>query len=266
MSHRAGITALLQSEKGVTVPKEPRERDNRGAKKSGDTVTRNIVIGMVALVVLSGLIFTVLDKRSGSETTLPTSIEKIDASKNGAALKGEVRPENDYGIVFNADAPVSINIWEDFQCPFCKFFETEMSQYVEGLIRNKEARVTYHMTSFIGEESKRAANAAYCSIDEGRFIEFHKALYTIQGTENSGLFSNKNLVEIGKRLGITSPSFESCVNDNKFGDQVAAVYASMAKNKVEGTPTVFINGKLWSRSGSEFKVDEFKAAVEAAKQ
>jgi len=72
------------------VPKEPRQRDNRGAKKSGDTVTRNIVIGMVALVVLSGVIFTVLDKRSGSETALPASIEKIDASNNGAPLKGRL--------------------------------------------------------------------------------------------------------------------------------------------------------------------------------
>jgi len=122
------------------------------------------------------------------------------------------------------------------------------------------------MTSFLGMESKRATNAAYCSVDEGRFLEFHRAIYTVQGAENSGIFSNKNLVEIGKRLGITSPTFESCVNDNKYGETVEKVYQSMAKNKVEGTPTVFINGKLWSRSGSEFVLDEFKAAVEAAKQ
>ena len=248
------------------MPKEPRQRDSRGSKKSGDTVTRNIVIGMVALVVLSGVIFTVLDKRSGSETALPASIESIDSSQNGAPLKGAVLPENDYGITFNVDAPLSINIWEDFQCPFCKFFEDEMDEYIEGLIRNQEAKVTYHMTSFLGMESKRATNAEYCAADEGRFIEFHKAIYAVQGAENSGIFSNQNLVEIGKRLGITSPTFESCVNENKYGDNVDKVYKSMAKNKVEGTPTVFINGKPWSRSGSEFKLDEFKAAVEAAKQ
>jgi protein-disulfide isomerase len=141
-----------------------------------------------------------------------------------------------------------------------------MDEYIEGLIRNQEAKVTYHMTSFLGMESKRATNAAYCAADEGRFIEFHKAIYAVQGAENSGIFSNKNLVEIGKRLGITSPTFESCVNENKYGDNVDKVYKSMAKNNVEGTPTVFINGKPWSRSGSEFKLDEFKAAVEAAKQ
>ena len=248
------------------MPKEPRARDNHGKKKSGDTVTRNIVIGMVALVVLSGLLFTVLDKRSGSSVALPKTIEKIDASKNGAPLTATVSPEKDYGIVFNPDVKPTIEIWEDFQCPFCKFFETAMSSYIEGLVRNKEANVNYHMTSFLGAESKRAANAAYCAVDEGRFIEFHRALYEVQGTENSGIFSNKNLIEIGKRLGISSPKFESCINENKNGDAVSKVYASMSKYKVEGTPTVFINGKPWSRSGSDFVLGEFKAAVEAAKQ
>ncbi|MFM8897612.1 MAG: DsbA family protein [Actinomycetota bacterium] len=248
------------------MPKEPRARDNRAKKNSGDTVTRNIVIGMVALVVLSGLIFTVLDKRTSAEVAFPKAIEKIDAANNGAPLKASVLPDNDYGIVFNADNGLQINIWEDFQCPFCKYFETAMSSYIEDLVRNNEAKVVYHMTSFLGQESKRAANAAYCAVDEGRFIEFHRAIYDVQGTENSGIFSNKNLLEIGKRLGITSPTFESCVNDNKNGDVVEKVYSSMAKNKVEGTPTVFINGKLWNRSGSEFVLDEFKAAVEAAKQ
>jgi len=248
------------------VPKEPRARDSRGNQKSGDTVTRNIVIGMVALVVISGLIFTVLDKRTSAEVTVPQAIEKIDASKNGALLKADVLPDNDYGIVFNPDVKPKIDIWEDFQCPFCKDFETAMSSYIEDLVRNKEANVVYHMTSFIGKESKRAANAAYCAVDEGRFIEYHRAIYHVQGTENSGVFSNKNLIEIGKRLGINSPTFESCINDNKNADTVAKIYASMAKNKVEGTPTVFINGTLWNRSGSQFVLDEFKAAVEAAKQ
>ena len=248
------------------MPKEPRARDSRGNQKSGDTVTRNIVIGMVALVVISGLIFTVLDKRTSAEVTVPQAIEKIDASKNGALLKADVLPANDYGIVFNPDVKPMIDIWEDFQCPFCKDFETAMSSYIEDLVRNKEANVVYHMTSFIGEESKRAANAAYCAVDEGRFIEYHRAIYQVQGTENSGVFSNKNLIEIGKRLGINSPTFESCINDNKNADTVAKIYASMAKNKVEGTPTVFINGTLWNRSGSQFVLDEFKAAVEAAKQ
>jgi protein-disulfide isomerase len=65
---------------------------------------------------------------------------------------------------------------------------------------------------------------------------------------------------------MTSDTFASCVNDGKYTDTVKKVYDSMQKNKVTGTPTLFINGKLWERSGTEFVVDELKAAVEAAKK
>ena len=248
------------------MPKEPRQRKVSNSAKSGDTVTRNIVIGMIALVVLSGVIFTVLDKRSGSSVALPASIESISSANNGEPLTPTISPEADYGVVFNADSPLKIDIWEDFQCPYCKFFEDAMGDYLETLIREKQAEVTYHMASFLGQESVRASNAANCAVPEGRFIEYHRALFDIQGGENSGLFSNKNLVEIGTRLGITSESFANCVDNNESGDVVENVASSMKKNGVEGTPTVFINGKAWNRTTSEFRLEEFKAAVEAAKQ
>ena len=221
---------------------------------------------MVGFVVLILGVFTVLDKQSGSSSETPLAIEKLDTSSLGQPLVGTVSETNDYGIVFNPDATLQIDIWEDFQCPYCKFFEDAMGDYLETLIREKQAEVTYHMASFLGQESVRASNAANCAVPEGRFIEYHRALFDIQGGENSGLFSNKNLVEIGTRLGITSESFANCVNNNESGDVVKNVASSMKKNGVEGTPTVFINGKPWNRTTSEFRLEEFKAAVEAAKQ
>lgn len=248
------------------MPKEPRQRKVSSSGKSGDTVTRNIVIGMVALVVLSGVIFTVLDKRSGSSSALPASIDSITSANNGELLTPTISQEADYGVVFNPDSPLKIDVWEDFQCPYCKFFEDAMGDYLETLVRDNQAQVVYHMASFLGQESVRASNAANCAVPEGRFLEYHRALFDIQGGENSGLFSNENLVEIGTRLGITSETFTDCVKDNQSGDVVKNVASSMKKNGVEGTPTVFINGKPWNRTTSEFRLEEFKAAVEAAKQ
>ena len=219
---------------------------------------------MVGLVVLSGVIFTVLDRRDGG-SELPLAIEQLDSSANGDPLTPDVLEENDSGIVFNKESAPQIDIWEDFQCPFCRQFEEAIGSYVETLARTNDAKVVYHMASFLGQESVRAANAAYCSIPEGRFLDYHKALYTIQGAENSGLFSNKNLIEVGKRLGITSAEFESCVNDGKNSETVKKVADSMEKNKVNSTPTVFINGELWKPSSNTFNLEEFKAAVEAAR-
>lgn len=75
------------------MPKEPRQR-NRDNQPKGDTLTRNLVLGMVGLVVLSGVIFTVLDRQS-SGSGLPAAIEKLDAANNGPALPADISAEDD---------------------------------------------------------------------------------------------------------------------------------------------------------------------------
>jgi protein-disulfide isomerase len=246
------------------MPKEPRQR-NRDNQPKGDTLTRNLVLGMVGLVVISGVIFTVLDRQSAKKTDFDVAIEKVDAANNGPILNASIDPADDFGIAFNKGTLPKIEVWEDPQCPFCKDFETEIGDYLDELVRGNQAEVTYRMTSFLGNESAQATNAAFCAADEGRFLDYHKAIYTVQGREGSGTYSVPNLLEIGNRLNMTSESFKSCVSDGKYADRAKAVYDSMPKYNVKGTPTVFINGTVWQRSGAEFKLDEFRAAVEAAK-
>ncbi len=251
------------------MPKEPRQR-NRDNQPKGDTLTRNLVLGMVGLVVISGVIFTVLDRQSAKKTDFDVAIEKVDAANNGPILNASIDPADDFGIAFNKGTLPKIEVWEDPQCPFCKDFETEIGDYLDELVRGNQAEVTYRLTSFIGRqrdpnESVLAANAAFCAADEGRFLDDHKAIYTVQGAENSGTYLAPNLLEIGKRLNITSTAFQDCINNVKYSNEVETVYNSMPKYNVKGTPTVFINGTVWQRSGAEFKLDEFRAAVEAAK-
>jgi protein-disulfide isomerase len=117
----------------------------------------------------------------------------------------------------------------------------------------------------LGDESVRAANASFCSADEGQYLDFHHALYAVQSPlENSGFWTNEKLVAIGSKIGITSKKFADCVNNGSKVDLVKANYDSMEKFGVKGTPTVFINGKLWERKSPDFNLAEFKAAVEAA--
>ena len=66
------------------------------------------------------------------------------------------------------------------------------------------------------------------------------------------------------KIGIDSAQFEKCVTEGLKVDLVQANSDSMSKYGVRGTPTVFINGKLWERTQNEFSLEEFKAAVEGA--
>ena len=228
--------------------------------QSGDNVTRWIVVAMVSLVVVTGVVFSYFSQ--DKEQT--ASLAALDGFKVNAAVASTIDTENGSAVTFNPGLPTVIDVWEDPQCPVCKYFEDANGEYLDSLIREKKATVRFHVLSFLGDESVRAANASFCAADEDRFMDFHKAIYQVQSPlENSGFWSNANLVSIGEKVGIKSDTFTNCVSDGQKVDLVKAHYDSMAKYGVQGTPTVFINGKLWERKSSEFNPDEFRAAVEA---
>jgi protein-disulfide isomerase len=230
------------------------------AAKSADNTTRWIVVAMVSLVVVTGIVFS-LFSQNNKETV---SLAGLDGVQVQPAVTSTIDTANGSAITFDNGAATTIDVWEDSQCPVCKLFADANGPYLESLVRDKKANVRYHMLSFLGDESARAANAAFCAADEGQFLVFHKAIYTIQSpVENSGFWSNETLVKIGKKIGITSTTFENCVTKGEKVDLVQANADSMSKFGVQGTPTVFINGKKWERTQNAFIPQEFKAAVEA---
>lgn len=227
----------------------------------GDNFTRWLVIGMVTLVVASGAIFSVVGEKSKANE----SFTILKDFKVGPTVTSTVDDANGSGITFNNSAAKTVDIWEDPQCPVCNTFEQANGEFIDDLVRAKKANVVYHVLSFLGNESVSAANAAYCAADEGRYLDFHKAMYLVQPVlENSGFYSTENLIKIGSYAGLTSQSFIDCVTKGSKLDKVKAAYDSMAKYKVQGTPTVFFNGKLWERKNNAFLLEEFAAAFEAS--
>jgi protein-disulfide isomerase len=215
---------------------------------------------MVALVVVTGVVFSLF----GQSDKTTTSLSGLDGIKLKPAVTSTIDTANGSAISFDNGATTTIDVWEDSQCPVCKLFEDANGAYIESLVREKKANVRYHVLSFLGDESVRAANASFCAADEGQFLDFHEAIYAVQSpVENSGFWSNETLVKMGKKIGITSTTFENCVTKGSKVDLVQANYDSMSKFGVQGTPTVFINGKKWERTQNTFVLDEFKAAVEA---
>jgi protein-disulfide isomerase len=230
------------------------------AAKSADNTTRWIVVAMVALVIVTGVVFSLF----GQSEKTTASLSGLDGIKLQPAVTSTIDTANGSAISFDNGAATTIDVWEDSQCPVCKMFADANGQYLDSLIREKKANVRYHVLSFLGDESVRAANASFCAADEGQYLDFHKALYAVQSPlENSGFWSNETLVKMGKKIGITSTTFETCVTKGSKVDLVQANYDSMSKFGVQGTPTVFINGKKWERSQNAFVLDEFKSAVEA---
>ncbi|HXW34343.1 MAG TPA: thioredoxin domain-containing protein [Acidimicrobiales bacterium] len=162
-------------------------------------------------------------------------------SEHGATPTGHTR---DGGVlVGNADAPKSLVLFEDPQCPYCRQFEEVNGALVTATIRTRELSVEYRMRCFLGPESVRADNALALAAEGGRFDELRHELFAHQPEEGTGGFTVDDLLEAGAHVGLTDQSFISGVRDARYEHWVLDREARFASEDPQGTPAAWLNGR-----------------------
>ena len=183
---------------------------------------------MVVFIVLIGVSFSFISNKSSTTAAFPASVSESDG----------------YGIVLNPEATPTVDIYIDYQCPICKNFEIINGGYIAELVTAKKIKMVVHPMTFIGVESILAANAAACAADEGKFLDMNLALFQNQpAVEGSGMWTGDFMKRLGNSIGIKSEKFEKCVTDGDYVNWTKNVTQASGDADVNGTPTVFINGK-----------------------
>ena len=166
----------------------------------------------------------------------------------GTILTAEpiVRPQTNGSTMGDPNAPVKIIEYADFQCPFClRFFKDTEKQIIDTYVATGKVYFEYHsFANFIGEESARAAEAAYCAGDQGKFWEMHDLLYTNQGAENAGAFRDDRLRAFGETLGLDTSKYNDCFNNGKNRSKVTKDGTDARAANITSTPSFLINGEL----------------------
>lgn len=174
-------------------------------------------------------------------------------------------PEPSYVAVANQKgsdkAPVVIAEYADFQCPACGFFYKTIGRRLdEEFVATGQVRVVFHPYSFIGRESVRAAQAAFCAADEGKFWPYHDLLFENQGLqENGGAFSDARLKRFAPAAGLDATKFNECFDSNRHAANVDEERNTASIIGVTTTPTIFINSRRFV--GSPRSYEDFRALV-----
>lgn len=149
-------------------------------------------------------------------------------------------------VLGDANAPVTVIEYSDFQCPFCaKFFKETESTLREKYIKTGKVKFIYRDFAFLGPESVSASNAARCAGEQGKFWEFHDYLFSNQRGENQGAFSKDNLKSFASALGLDRGKFDACFDSDKYVSEIQKQTKAGGEAGVQGTPAVFINGKVY---------------------
>jgi len=163
--------------------------------------------------------------------------------KHGADLKldpfrAEIAPEGP--AKGPASAPVTIVEFSDFQCPFCSQLIPTLEQ-VKAKYGDK-VRIVFRMYPLpFHQNAAKAAEAALCANEQGKFWELHDVMF-----KNQNALGVEDLKKSAASLGLNSDEFGKCLDSGKTAATVQSDMKDGSTAGVSGTPAMFINGRFIS--------------------
>ncbi|MEU3772898.1 thioredoxin domain-containing protein [Streptomyces sp. NPDC032472] len=238
-----------------------REREKKRDKRRRTLLVAVAVVGVLGLAAVVGLIAANSGKGGKSAEAGPVTAPSGATGKDALAVQ-----------TGSSEAKSTLTVWEDFRCPACKAFETNYRDTVRDLEAKGLLKVDYHLVTLIdgnmgGSGSLRAANAAACAQDAGKFAAYHDLLFQSQPEETDDAYGkNAKLLELAAKVaGLDTPEFRACVEKGTHDSWVAKSHEAFRAGKFRGTPSVLLNGKdIFADQANPITPQKLKETVEAA--
>jgi protein-disulfide isomerase len=132
--------------------------------------------------------------------------------KPGAEIKTGPLALTDRDVILgDANAPVTVIEYGDYQCPFCELFYAKVQPLIkQQYVDTGKVKFVFRDFPFLGQESFDAGAAVECAKDAGKFWEYHDALYASKtedaqkygGGENDGFLNRDMFLNLAKKVGI----------------------------------------------------------------
>jgi protein-disulfide isomerase len=218
--------------------------------------------GVVILALVVAIVVSVMS--AARSTVAPTSTAPSDrlvapanATPGGAIAIGE------------ATAPVRLELYLDYMCPYCGRFERANSAEIERLVAAATVRLELYPLSFLDRfsagtrYSTRAANAVVTVADREplALLAFNRALFDAQPEEGTPGLSDDEIAARAQAAGVPQGVVDA-FDERMFEPWLTASTAAVFQTGITGTPTVKINGVVFT--GDLFTVGPLTEAIEAA--
>ena len=220
---------------------------------------RRVLAGVVAaVVVVIGVVVAIVVQTQRTTTSAHAAVPANTVDSGQVIVVGQ------------ASAPVTIDLYEDFQCPVCQHFESTTGSTLASLVSAGTVQLHYHGMAFLDTSandkySTRALNAAAAVVDAAgpdAFQKFHDLLYANQPAEGGSGLTDATLIAYAQQAGASGTAVESAIHDLTYGDWVKQVTDQASKDGVTATPTVTVDGKALETT--QLTPDGVTAAVQAA--
>jgi protein-disulfide isomerase len=262
----------MDNETGVRPNVEPGQK---GKKDNFLWTTKFLaVIGIVQVVLLALIVLQIFGVLGEQTTTGAAVAEPKEEEPVIVDLSKIISDDDSY--LGPKDAEIVIVEFSDFECPYCgaatgdhkelmarfKGMDPSWTPSVPELKKlaksGKIKLVFKHFPLSFHQNAQKAAEAAECAGDQGKFWEMHDQLYANQET-----LSVDNYKKWAGELGLDTAKFNTCLDQGQKTAKVQKDFTVGQQAGVQGTPAFFVNGLLIS-GAQPFSV--FEQVIAAAGQ
>ncbi len=203
---------------------------------------------IIAGLIIAGAIF--YDKKSTSQPTANPSGQN-QAAAHAASPADNIQPVTDKDhILGSPDALITIVLFSDLECSFCKRFHATMQQVMNDYGKNGKVRWVFrHLPLDIHPKSKNEAIASECAADlsgNDAFWKYINRVFEITPS-NNGL-DPAELPKIATYIGLDQAKFSACLTSGKFDQRIAETSQDGMKSGAQGTPYSVIIGPNGKKS------------------
>ncbi len=216
-------------------------------KKSTMWMIVSSILGILLIVsIFTGGFGYGNDGSGGTVQVTGNAVGNQPSGDGGLPGKVDVSADDD-PFIGDKNAPVTVIEFSDFQCPFCeRLYQQAEKQLISDYVDTGKIRFVYRdfpLTS-IHPDAQKAAEAAECADEQGKFWEYHNMLFEKQA-EWSGVGVTR-FKQYAADLKLDTKKFNDCLDTGKYEDEVNKDANDAVSAGARGTPATFVNGILVS--------------------
>ena len=189
-----------------------------------------------------------MEQLKKSQQSIETTLQDIKRllQANAAVGAGAPRPSSAVGMSVNVagkqirgdkNAKLTLIEFTDYECPFCgRHFRDTAPKIVKNYIETGKIRYVFSdLPLSMHAHAKKAAEAALCAGEQGKYWEMHDLLFS-----NQQALDNANLIAYATKLELNVPAFQKALESGKYAAKVSANEAEAAKLGFTGAPSFAI--------------------------
>ncbi|WP_026918582.1 DsbA family protein [Gordonia shandongensis] len=220
------------------------------------------LVPTLVVIVAAALVASIVIFAGGDDSETADKADSTSAFPYDIGI--ESRDADDPLGMGRVDAPITMVVFSDYQCPYCAKWTRDTLPAMLKRVKDGDLRIEMRDISVFGDPSRRAAEASYAAALQDRHLDYHNALFADGDKRSADELSEDALVRLAGSLGLDADRFRADMTSQATAAAVDRSEELAARVGAYSTPSFILGGQPIAGAGpSDLYLDKLDAMLPA---